>query len=285
VRLGIIANTGKAHVPDVIDAFISWLTVQKIPYLTASEIAPLLHPRPLESTPAKELGSQVDFVLSFGGDGTFLQTARSIAPSGTPIVGVNLGGFGYLAEIGVDLLKDRILDLVSERFVIQERMMLFAEISGTRERYLGLNDVVIDKGGFARTIRLETSIEGEYLNTFTADGLIVATPTGSTGYSLSAGGPILEPRLNGIIINPICPHMLANRPLVVGGDRVISISAFSDYGSIQLAVDGQMVNELPTGSQIVISRAPYKTRIVHFQDSSFYKLLRTKLQWRTRVEE
>jgi NAD+ kinase len=284
MRLGIIANTGKARVPEVLNTFLAWLASQKIPFLISAEIAPLLKSKSLPAAPTDAIGDHVDYVLSFGGDGTFLQTARAIAPSETPIIGVNLGGFGYLAEVGVEQLKESINALQAGRFSIQERVMLSAEAQGSDVRYYGLNDIVIDKGGFARTIRLDTSIDGEFLNTFTADGLIVATPTGSTGYSLSAGGPILEPRLNGIIINPICPHMLANRPLVVCGDRTISITAQSELGTFQFAVDGQQLMELPSGSRVTICRAPFKTRIVQFRDFSFFSLLRTKLQWRNQLE-
>jgi len=285
MRLGIIANTGKPHIPDLLASLLEWLDQQRIPFVVAAETAVILNTIPRNTLPADSLGHEVDFVLSFGGDGTFLQTARAIAPSGTPIVGVNLGAFGYLAEVQLDAVKERILDLAGERFQINERMMLNAIVVTTGETFLGLNDVVVEKGDFPRTIRLVAEVDGEYLNTFAADGVIISTPTGSTGYSLSAGGPILEPQLNGLIINPICPHMLANRPLVVSDERVVSITSATEDGSIFLSVDGQRVAALRGKMRVEIQKSALKTRIVNFSDYSFYRLLRTKLDWGSRGDE
>ncbi len=285
MRLGIIANTWKPRVAEALDSFLPWLDEERIPFLVSSEVAPLLSKQWETATSASAPEWSVDFVLSFGGDGTFLQTARQVAPSQTPIVGVNLGGFGYLAEVGLDQLKHRIGELRDGQFILQDRTMLMALVESSLKPFCALNDVVIDKGGFARTIHLMTRIDDEYLNSFTADGIIIATSTGSTGYSLSAGGPILEPRLAGIVINPICPHMLANRPLVVDEKRRISIMTESELGTYQLAVDGQQVMELPSGSSVTIHSAPFKTRVVHFRDSSFFSLLRGKLHWRDQSED
>jgi NAD+ kinase len=175
--------------------------------------------------------------------------------------------------------------LIGGEFRIQDRLMLEAQADdlGRETPFLALNDVVIEKGGFPRTIRLETSVDGEYLNTFTADGVIVSTPTGSTGYSLSVGGPIVEPDANAIIINPISPHMLANRPLVISGDRTIEITAISEAGEFQITVDGQRVLRPRSQSRVGIRRAPFITKIVLFNDYSFYAVLRNKLHWRNQT--
>lgn len=284
MRLGVIANTGKPRIVKVLLPFLHWLETQQIPYLVGSELLDFLGDNTLPNTPSSGLGCEVDFVLSFGGDGTFLQTARNIAPCQTPIIGVNLGGFGYLAEVNVEQLQDKILDLQKGDYYIQDRMMLTARAESDRTRHIALNDVVIDKGGFARTIKIETCVDGEFINIFNSDGLIIATPTGSTGYSLSAGGPILEPDLDGIVVVPICPHTLANRPLVVGKDRELSITCYSEMGTFLLAVDGQQVSVLKSGEKVIISRAPFQTRVVCFQESSFYMALRTKLRWRNQLD-
>jgi len=282
--LGIIANTGKKRVAEVLPSFLTRLDEKGYSFIVSSDLARVIDLSGCRSAPAERVADQADFILSFGGDGTFLQTARLIAPREVPIIGVNLGRFGYLAEVSVEELGERIEDLRAGRFTVQDRLMLQVEISGEESASPcpGLNDVVVDKGGFPRSILLETSVDGEYLNNFTADGLIVASPTGSTGYSLSVGGPILEPGSDGLIINPISPHMLANRPLVIRGDRTIEITAFSEAGTFQVSVDGQKMLTLKSGSKVMIKRAPFATRLVVFNDFSFYDLLRNKLYWRAR---
>ncbi len=284
MRLGVIANTGKPMIVEVLKSFLKWLDQQSIKYLVDTDLLDFLNDSRLPHLPANKLGFDVDFVLSFGGDGTFLQTARSISPSQTPIIGVSLGGFGYLAEVSPDKLRDRILDLQQGKFHLQERMMLSAKVEGEETDYIALNDIVIDKGGFARTIKIETFVDGEFINLFNSDGLILSTPTGSTGYSLSAGGPILEPNCGSIVIVPICPHTLANRPLVVSHNRQINVITTSEFGTFMLAVDGQQVLELQSGQKVGISKAPFVTKIVCFEVSSFYNALRTKLRWRNQMD-
>jgi len=269
---------------EVLRPFLTWLNQQSIHFLVASDLLTFLNDFSLPNLPACNLGYEVDFILSFGGDGTFLQTARTIAPSQTPIIGVSLGGFGYLAEVSPEKLQERILDLMQGNYHLQERMMLVANVDGTSTEYTALNDVVIDKGGFARTIKIETCVDGEFINLFNSDGLILATPTGSTGYSLSAGGPIIEPSCGSIIIVPTCPHTLANRPLVVSHNRKISVTTYSEYGSFMLAVDGQQVMELESGQKVNINKAPFVTKVVCFEESSFYVALRTKLRWRNQMD-
>lgn len=282
VRLGIIANTSKKAVEDVLPPFFRWLGDEGVSFTVASDLAKIIDIQTLKSKPPEMIAEDSDFVLSFGGDGTFLQTARLVHPHSIPIIGINLGAFGYLAEVSVEQLNQRIMDLLEGKYFIQERFTLEAVAGGKQNEppVYGLNDIVVDKGDFPRTIRLETRIDDEYLNTFTADGLIVSTPTGSTGYSLSVGGPIVEPEVDAMIISPINPHMLANRPLVVGGDRTVSISTFTEAGSYQVTADGQIVMKLDSGEKVTIKRSSRVTRIVHFKDRTFYSLLRNKLHWR-----
>ncbi|MFH0766111.1 MAG: NAD(+)/NADH kinase [Calditrichota bacterium] len=296
IRFGLIANTGKERVAEVLPPFLEWLRRQNIPFVLASEIGALFDTSAYPQVPAADIADSADLILSFGGDGTFLQTARLIAPREVPIIGVNLGGFGYLAEVGIDELEKRMLDILNNNYQIQRRFMLEAQIpndAGGRSTestnkdyqiYYGLNDIVVDKGGFPRTIHLETFVDGVHLNTFNADGLIVATATGSTGYSLSVGGPILEPCVEGMIIDPISPHMLANRPIVLGPKRVIKITVTGEMDRFLVAVDGQSVASLPSGAAVTIQQAPFVTRLAVFPDYDFYGLLRNKLHWRTQHE-
>lgn len=296
LRFGIIANTGKSRVGEVLPPFLQWLKKRGIPFVLASEIGSLFDISDYPQAPAAEVADSADLILSFGGDGTFLQTARLIAPREVPIIGVNLGGFGYLAEVGVSQLEKRILEILDDNYTIQQRCMLEAQIprlestsaagSDNPDNIIcyGLNDIIVDKGAFPHTIRLETFVDNVYLNTFNADGLIVATPTGSTGYSLSVGGPILEPSAEGIIIDPINPHMLANRPIVLDPQRVVKIRASGKMDKFQVAVDGQSIAFLPSGASVVIRRAPFVTRLAVFPDYDFYSLLRNKLHWRMEHE-
>ena len=282
MHLGIIANTSKKQVIDILPSFLAWLTEKHIDFSLPPELLTHLNLTNYQSFPSDEIADHSDFILSFGGDGTFLQTARLVAPRPVPIIGVNFGGLGYLAEVQYDELPQRIDDLLSGNYKVQTRAMLAVctNSADRSETYYGLNDIVVDKGGHPRAIKLETELDGEYLNTFHADGLIISTPTGSTGYSLSAGGPITEPGVEGIIINPICPHMLAHRALVVQRRREISITAYSEAGSVNIVVDGQKVVTVESGRKIDICSAGYEVRIATFSDHTFFELLRNKLQWK-----
>lgn len=281
--LGVIANTTKPGIAEILKRVTEFFNERGVSYVLASDLKGVIegNGRMRWCEPLK-MGGEVDLVLSFGGDGTFLQTARKVASFSTPILGVNLGGVGYLAEVSVEDLTERLEDLLNGKYSIQDRMMLTASrpLSGERVA-LALNDVVIDKGAFARTIRLVTKVDGEYLNEFVGDGLIFATPTGSTAYSLSAGGPILEPSVEAIIINPICPHMLANRPLVISPERSIEVYAYSEWGKVNLSADGQHILQLSVNESLLISRASERTRVITFGRPSFFELLRNRLQWRT----
>ncbi|MFN3821193.1 MAG: NAD(+)/NADH kinase [bacterium] len=279
--LGIIANTGKSSISQVVTKVLSYLDDRGVPYVLSSDLKTILPVRNGRWNDPFRLGEDVDVVLSFGGDGTFLQTVRKVAQYSVPILGINLGGFGYLAEVTADNLYPRLDDLLAGRFFVEERMMLTVEKGSAEEPLISaLNDIVVDKGGYPRTIRLIVKVDGEYLNEFVGDGLIFATPTGSTAYSLSAGGPILEPSSEGIIVNPICPHMLAHRPLLLSPHRRIEVTAFSEENKVNLNADGQHITCIPSGESLVIHRASLTARVITFGQPTFFELLRNKLQWR-----
>ncbi len=283
--IGIVANTTKPRVIKVLPPFLKWLHKESITFIVASDLSTIIDLSNIDTIEGERIAETCDFVLSFGGDGTFLQTARMIVPHETPIIGINLGEFGYLAEVQVEEIEKRVNDLIQKNFSIQERMMLEVTTGKPVEQtFYALNDVVIDRGGFSRIVKLKTSINDTYLNIFYADGMIVSTPTGSTGYSLSAGGPILDPSIEGIIINPISPHMLANRPLVIADDSIIEIEATSLAGVFLVSVDGQEAMKLDSGRKVQVKRAPCNTKVVVFSDYSFNALLRNKLHWRTRSD-
>jgi NAD+ kinase len=239
---------------------------------------------------AADLARRAEMLVVFGGDGTILHAARQTAPDGIPILGVNLGGFGFLAEVHDRAVDDALLRVLSGDYRVDERMMLQAQIcraAGTaatgQERVvrelLALNDVVVTKSGYARILRIRTDINDDHLATHLADGLIVATPTGSTAYSLSAGGPILHPDLDAIVLTPICAHSLNARAVVLSGDEAITIRVESTGAPSVLTVDGQEGEPLEPDDIVRVARAPCRTRLVRLGRTGFYRLLRTKLSW------
>ncbi len=222
-----------------------------------------------------------DLLVVLGGDGTILAAAR-LAAGRVPILGVNMGGFGFLAEVALTDLPAAIDRVVAGASIIDERTMLSAEIAGgggARLRCLALNDMVVAKTGVARLVRVATWVNGEHLSTYPADGVIVATPTGSTAYSLSAGGPIVHPQVDVIVVTPICPHTLTARPVVVSGAATVAVEPLEAGEDIRLSVDGQESFPLRAGERVIVRQAPARTRLVRLREPSFYSILRTKLAW------
>jgi NAD+ kinase len=240
----------------------------------------------LENEPEPDvppLPAGVEFIVVMGGDGTILSVARHYGRLGVPILGVNLGGFGFLTEISADELYPCIEDhVLSGRFEVEERMML----SGTLFRRGQpswqeniLNDLVINKGALARIAELTTWINGEYLTTYRADGLIVATPTGSTAYNLSAGGPIVYPTLSHIILLPICSHTLSNRPLILPETVTVAVTLDEKVQDVYLTLDGQVGQSLEPGDRVEIKLAPYHLQLVKSPHRTHFEILRSKLGW------
>jgi NAD+ kinase len=232
--------------------------------------------------PEGEVGRRSNVVIVFGGDGTILRAARSAAPFGVPILGVNLGGFGFLAEVSGPELEPALHRILEGDYELDERMMLRAGVEregrGAQE-FLALNDIVVTKSGYARLLKLRMLVNAEHLATHLADGWIVATPTGSTAYSLSAGGPILHPGVDGIVLTPICPHSLNARAVVVSGGDTVSIQVEPTGAPSILTVDGQEGYPLQPGDEVRVGRSPHRARLVRLGGGGFYKRLRAKLTW------
>ena len=226
-----------------------------------------------------KLAQVSDMILSFGGDGTLLFTARQVGRHQIPILGVNLGGLGYLAEISLESLYPRTAELLSGAYRVEDRMVLACRVEGSPEEYHALNDIVIDRGAYSHVVNIRTTIGGRYLNTYTGDGLIIATPTGSTAYSLSAGGPIVEPALQALIVNPISPHTLTDRPMIIGDDKEVEAVIEGRNAEMILVADGQVERTLKPGDRVLVSRADYAVKLVLFPDKFFYDVLREKLKW------
>lgn len=264
---------------DVLPNFLDWIKNQGTTILVCDDLRSYLDGADRRFLPADQLAAESDMILSFGGDGTLLSTARKVGRHQTPILGVNFGGLGYLAEISLEDLYPRVQELLAGSFLIEERMVLECRVEGSPQKYYALNDIVISKGGFPRVVSIRTTIEGRYLNTYVGDGLIIATPTGSTAYSLSSGGPIVEPGLRAIIVNPISPHTLADRPIVIGDDKEIEVRIAGRYDEITLVADGQVERSLTYGDTVLARRADYAVKLVLFGDKFFYDVLREKLKW------
>jgi NAD+ kinase len=224
----------------------------------------------------------LDLVVVLGGDGTLLKAARFYGDQGAPVLGVNLGGLGFLTEIAREEFLPLFEKILAGDFQTEPRMMLAAEIirqGEARPSTPFLNDAVINKGALARIIDLETSINNQFLTSYRGDGLIVATPTGSTAYNLAAGGPILHPALETIIITPICPFALTNRPIIVQDNVVIDIRLGSKARDVWLTFDGQVGYPLEGGDVVRVKKKTGSLRLIKSPFKNYFEILRTKLKW------
>jgi NAD+ kinase len=224
---------------------------------------------------------RLDLVLVLGGDGSTLRTARMVAPHGVPIVGLNMGRLGFLSELTPDDWRAKLPRILNGDFWIEERMMLFAEAQrhgNTFGHYEALNDVVVSRGPLARIIRVRTHIDGGHLVTYAADGVIVATPTGSTAYALAVGGPIMPPELHNILVVPIAPHLSLERAIVLSEGAVVDMCISTDHEAI-LTVDGQFTLALAHGDRVIVRASPYQARFARVQERTyFYKTLMARLR-------
>ncbi len=278
-KIGIIANTAKERSRGYTAAVRKWLLERGLEVYLEEGIAARV------GIPEQErngLWALADLIIVFGGDGTILSTARLLADRDVPIVGINLGVFGYLTEINLDEMYSALEEILAGNFQVEKRMMLSAEIMrGDASLYRGavLNDVVINRGNLSRLVELETMVDGRYLTTFKADGLIVATPTGSTAYSLAAGGPIVFPELDSIIINPICPHTLTNRPLILPHNVEVEVIFNTLELGATVTLDGQISFPIACRDRVLIKKSEQTTKLVASPHRGYLEILRTKLGW------
>ncbi|MHB2040058.1 MAG: NAD(+) kinase [Acidiferrobacteraceae bacterium] len=235
----------------------------------------------LKVLPLGKIGAAIDLAIVLGGDGTLLNVARTLAGHRVPLVGVNAGRLGFLADISKNDMLDVIGRILDGDFQIEERLMLYAEIirdGRVVHASHAFNDVVVNKLGLARLIEIETHIDGELVNRMRADGIIVATPTGSTAYAMSAGGPILHPTLPAIIVVPICPHTLSHRPIAINSSSRVELVICGDQ-SAHVTFDGQANYALQDDDRIVVRRADNSVTLLHPSDRNHYEMLRVKLHW------
>lgn len=278
-KIGIICKPGRKEPQEILQELLPLLKQKNCETFADSETAAALGIRGFSR---KEITSLVDLILVLGGDGTMLNVSRLVAEKGIPILGINLGSLGFITEVNRDEIFSAVDMVLLEKCAVEERLMLSAAINRDDRKiaeYIVLNDIVINKGALARIIDLETNINDNYVTTFKADGLIISTPTGSTAYSLSAGGPILYPTLDSIVLTPICSHTLTNRPIVLPDNFKIKIIIKSLSEDVFLTLDGQVGVSLRIGDVIEINKAAYKTRLLVPFKRDYFKVLRTKLKW------
>jgi NAD+ kinase len=278
-RVGLVLKRHDPRVPAIVSGIIPWLRANGAEVFLDQEWAGR-YPDCTVAAP-EDLARIVDVVAVFGGDGTLLYAARLVAASGVPILGVNLGSLGFLTEVKVEEMQLAFSRLLAGDYELEPRMLLEVEIIRRQNReacFLALNDAVINKGALARIIELEVTASSDLVMLIRADGLIISTPTGSTAYSLSAGGPILYPSLEAFIITPICPHTLTNRPVVVPDGVVLGVK-LRHGADVMLTVDGQIGVPLQANDELRISKATPVVRLVQATGNTFFRLLREKLKW------
>jgi NAD+ kinase len=279
-KIGIIFKRQDARVRDIAGEIIPWLQSRGVEVFVDKAAADQC-PDSACFTPPEELVGKVEIVCVFGGDGTLLYAARLIGAKGVPILGINLGSLGFLTEVKLDQMHAAFEGLLSGEYRLEERVLLNVEVvrnDNVIAQYRALNDAVINKGALARIIDLEVSVNSQPVLFTRADGLIISTPTGSTAYSLAAGGPILYPTLDAFIITPICPHALANRPVVISDRDTVGV-CLRHGADVMLTVDGQVGMPLQPQDHLSVHRAQSTLKLALPFGGAFFKLLREKLRW------
>jgi NAD+ kinase len=278
--IGILTKPKFPEVKATVQAVVNWLRDRKIDVILDNTSAALLNePGGVQKT---QLALKADVLLILGGDGTMLNAARLAGERGIPILGVNMGGLGFLTEVRLEHLYPSLERVFANEYVLDERLMIGSHIhrhGETVAQGVVLNDVVVSKGILARMIELRIAIQGQFVTNLRGDGLIISTPTGSTAYSLSAGGPIISPAVRSLILTPICPHTLTHRPLIVPDDAQIEVTLTSKDEGAMATLDGQVGVALTQGDTVELKVSEHRTRLIRFPESSYYTVLREKLKW------
>jgi NAD+ kinase len=279
-NIGIFAKVHDPRCHAVAGELLRWMRMRGITPLVEEKLSRYLEWE--DGIEGSDIPARADLIVVLGGDGTLISVARLIGEQCVPILGVNLGSLGFLTEIPVGGLFPTLEAFLCGDYQYSERMRL--SISVCRDgreigSYEALNDAVINKGAPAKIINLDASVDGSFLATFKADGLIISSPTGSTGYSLSANGPIVDPSLDCLIITPICSHTLTNRPLVVSAEASVTVILDSSIENVMLTLDGQVGIPLEYRDMITVRRAEHRTKLILSGSTDYFAVLRTKLKW------
>jgi len=281
--IGIIGKYGDPSANDTVMRLSTILLEHGCDVLLDEETAKRIPNHNLPTINQAEFGSECDLAITIGGDGTFLNTARNMVDSEVPILGINLGRLGFLVDVSPDEMAARLKEILGGEYEEEHRILLSCTIEhqdGTISQSDAFNDVVIHKWEVARMIETETYINGRFLNYMRSDGLIVSTPTGSTAYALSGGGPILEPSMDALILVPICPHTMSYRPIVLDGDSEVEINVISQpHSHAQVTCDGQINLGIVSGDLVKIRKKDKVVRLIHPHRHNHYEILRAKLRW------
>ncbi len=285
-RIGVVV---KPHQPDALATLCrltEWLNARGIKIIGSLDVdrERIEHETGcvVETVKAEDLAEGVDLMLVLGGDGTMIATARMLGDKEVPVIGVNYGGLGYLAEFPIKELFPALEAILNGHYQVEPRVMLAAELRRGEElvtKTRVLNDVVMNKSALARIIEIEAYLNDQFVNSFRADGLIVSTPTGSTAYNLSAGGPVIYPSMNAIVITPICPFTLSNRPIVVPDNSFIEVRLKTRNEEVALTLDGQVGCPLQAGDRIIIRKSKTTFNLVQPANKNYFDVLRDKLRW------
>jgi NAD+ kinase len=276
--VGLVAKYEEPKAADMVRWLVPWLKQRGKKVLVENGIA---RTGGISCT-KKEMAAKAELIVSLGGDGTLLNIAPLVERPDVPILGVNMGGLGFITEVAVDELESILIKTLDGDYEVEKRMTLEIRVHSRKRKlhkFRVLNDAVITKGARSRIIDLETYVGEDYLCTYRADGLIISTPTGSTAYSLAAGGPILEPALGAIILSPICPHTLTNRPIVVPSKAAVRVTLRSFGDTVILSPDGQQGVRLNNGDKVEARDYGLPVSLIKIPSRSYYEILREKLKW------
>jgi len=279
--IGIISRPRRDSLAEVIPTLLGWLERRGVKTVYDTETASALKPGATGAT-RHQIAQESDMLLVLGGDGTILASARDAATRGIPVLPINMGSLGFLTSFTVEELYPALENVLAGHAIVNERVLLLVErVSNgqiaTQRRVL--NDAIVHKGTLARMIQLELFIDGAFVCRYRADGLIVATPTGSTAYSMSAGGPIVHPAVESILITPICPHTLSDRPIVVPNSSQLELRLSHDSDSVFLTLDGQTGVPMQVGDRVHITSAAERLKLIQPPNKTYFEILRNKLKW------
>lgn len=285
MTVGVVGNSTKPFLPDAIASLLKHGAAYGVNFFLHKDLQRVLKKKSdalvskKQYLTTKELVSESDLLVAFGGDGTILSAARMVGKAETPILGINLGKLGFLAEVSLDELESFIQDIVNQRHIVEERTVLKIHLEREKEEMVALNEVVIDKSSSSRVIHISVYVNDDYLVSYQGDGIIISTPTGSTGYALAAGGPIVAPTTDVLVIQPISPHSLSARTVIVPDSSTVRIVVGHLSDSARVTADGQYERGFAPPSNIYIQKADYKVKLVKRKDRSYYDVLRAKLLW------
>lgn len=278
---GIISKPIRERICEVVPPLLQWLSARQVDVLFDEETRGCLGFGP-EGMSRGDLGAKIDLAIVLGGDGTLLSAARALSVHNVPILPVNLGALGFLTSVTLEELYPLLEEILAGKCRTSQRMMLDAEVrsnGASAGRQCALNDAVANKGALARMLDFDVYVNQNHVGRYRADGLIVATPTGSTAYSLAAGGPIVDPELDAFVVTPICPHMLTNRPIVIPGSVRIDLDFAAAEEPVYVTLDGQTGFQLKANDRVTITKSEKRVTLVRPPDKTYFEILRSKLRW------